>query len=138
MAAPTEAIEQSVNVRKFSGVNTQYDPVFIGGQFLKASQNLFPNFTYRLSKRYGSPIYKTIPGCVGISDILATSYQGHAYFFAYAQTITQDTVVLFIDDGPQINLYLSPHSQLTGRFIRYGAFVYMGNGMDPIQQLVMD
>ena len=87
MAAPTEAIEQSVNVRKFSGVNTQMDPVFIGGQFLRIAQNLFPNFTYRLAKRYGSPLYgKLTTGPVAtITDLLYTSYLGNRFLFAYAQ-----------------------------------------------------
>ena len=134
MAAPIEAIEQEVNVRKFSGVNTQMDPVFIGGQFLRIAQNLFPNFTYRLAKRYGSPLYgKLTTGPVAtITDLLYTSYLGNRFLFAYAQGTGipggPDYAACFTNDGPEVQVYTSGYVGLTGRFVRYGKYVYLGNG----------
>lgn len=147
MAAPHEAPEKTVTTRRFLGVNTQYDSVFLGGQFLRRAQNWFPATSFRLSKRYGTLADKAAgAGCVHITDLLHVTDKGARYLFAYCQRPHQagnDFFAVWINDGPVIYLPVTADStgcvfasqMRDGHFIRFGSYVYCGNGTDPIKQI---
>src|SRR5262249_9592820 len=122
------------------GVNTQLDTVFLGGQYLQSSQNLFPAVTYRLAKRWGSTLYKSVGnGCINITDILYLSSGGTRYLYAYCQHASHDFLISITNDGAVTVVSggsFTSHG-LTGRLIRYGNFVYAGNGFDPIKEVTI-
>src|SRR5215468_1313762 len=143
MATPHEATEKAVSARRFLGVNTQYDSVFLGGQYLRRAQNFFPTPAFRLTKRYGTIADKAAGnGCVNITDLLHVTDQGTRYLFAYCQRPgpTNDFIAVWINDGPPVLPAggTFPSAMHDGHLIRFGHFVYCGNGIDPIKQIQLD
>jgi hypothetical protein len=144
MASPHEAPERIVTTRRFLGVNTQYDSVFLGGQFLRRAQNFFPATSFRLSKRYGTLADKQVgQNCINITDLLHVTDKGTYYLFAYCHrrhVLGNDFFAVWINDaGPFFPSGCTFGSELKdGHFIRFGSFVYCGNGVDPIKQIKLE
>jgi hypothetical protein len=146
MAAPVDATEQAFRLRRFSGTNTMIDPVFLGPQLVALAQNWIPNQTYRLSKRPGSRLYvRTGQGVTGITAIARYYDQlaGHRYLYWYGQRpgagAGLDNLFRTVDDGavsgPLITAPALGQDEALGRLIRYGEYLYVGNGIDNLRQV---
>jgi hypothetical protein len=53
---PGNETEQRIAVRAFSGVDIETDPAFLPDDILQAAQNLVPQLTFLLQKRYGTTL----------------------------------------------------------------------------------
>jgi hypothetical protein len=143
VAAPVESTEQAFRLRRFSGANTIYDPVFVGPQFVVLAQNWFPSQSYRLAKRPGSRRYvATGQGVVGITATSRYYAEGHRYLYWYGQRPTaggHDALFRTVDDGSASSpITVFGEDQALGRLIRYGRYLYVGNGVGDIRQVAID
>lgn len=140
MAAPAESPEQAFRLRRFSGVNTLTDPVFLGPQFLAHSQNWIPNQTFRLSKKPGSRLYATTGNNVTNITAVGRYYVGGLrYLYWYGQRTAshgRDILCRSIEDAAVevVTPAFTEDVQL-GRMIRYGDYLYVGNGVEDIRQV---
>src|SRR5882724_8344714 len=57
---PGNETEQRIQVRAFNGVDIETDPAFLPADTLQASQNLVPQLTYLLQKRYGTTVWTNL------------------------------------------------------------------------------
>lgn len=142
MAAPADSAEQAFRLRRFSGVNTLTDPVFLGPQFLASSQNWIPAQSYRLAKRPGSRLYcHTGSGVTYITAISRYYKQGLRYLYWYAQRPSgsgSDALFRTIEDTSQALVTTFTEDEALGRLIRYGDYLYVGNGIEDLKQVKLD
>jgi hypothetical protein len=147
MAAPADSPEQAFRLRRFSGVNTLTDPVFLGAQFLSLARNWVPNQTFRLSKKPGSRQYLRVndPTDYGVDNITALGRYyapGGRYLYFYGQaTVPGDRLFRLLNDGattPLDHVCDFPAVHAIGRMIRYGDYLYVGNGTDPLRQVHLE
>jgi hypothetical protein len=142
MAAPTDSPEQAFRLRRFAGVNTLVDPVFLGPQFLALAQNWIPNQTYRLSKKPGSLQYIATGHSVTNITALGRYYlAGQRYLYWYGQRLASggnDAVFRTVEDvvsGGATQVVTFTNELQLGRMIRYGDYLYVGNGIEPLWQI---
>src|SRR5215471_3544338 len=142
MAAPADSPELAFRLRRFSGVNTFVDPVFLGPQLLALSQNWIPNQTYRLSKKPGSRLY--VHTGYGVTHITAVSryyLNSLRYLYWYGQrpsSAGSDYLFRTTEDGGVEPVTGFAEDEAIGRMIRYGDFLYVGNGVDDIRQVPIE
>lgn len=141
MAAPKDSPEQAFRQRRFMGTNTVYDPVFLGPQIVRRSENWVPSQSYRLGKRPGSQLLLDFGGS-DITDLLACRSQtGSAYLYAYIRrpnnTPNPDAFIGYIvDEQPPVqwtppSVFFTTATAL-GRMVQFRNRVYAGNGVDPL------
>jgi len=138
MAAPADSPELAFRLRRFSGVNTFIDPVFLGPQFLAEAQNWIPNQTYRLSKKPGSRQYDVTGQGVQHITAIGRYYQtGDRYLYWYGQRDTGGDALFRTKDDAAVSTPITTFTETraVGRQIRYGNYLYVGNGIDDIQQV---
>src|SRR5262249_33462406 len=138
MAAPADSPELAFRLRRFSGVNTFIDPAFLGPQFLAEAQNWIPNQTYRLSKKPGSRQYDvTGQGTKHITAIGRYYETGDRYLYWYGQRDTGGDALFRTKNDAAVSTPITTFTETRafGRLIRYGHYLYVGNGIDDLRQV---
>lgn len=140
MAAPKDSPEQAFRLRKWQGTATEIDSTFLGPSFVARSQNWIPTQSYRLGKRPGTALLKSVGlGTQQITHLLpAHAPDSSFYLFAYCYTAAGAQVNQSIEEGAFTAVPgLSFATRAYGRCIQFRNRIYAGNGVDPIKSWVI-
>lgn len=139
--------ERSIVLRRFDGVNLLVDQAYLGPSYLRSAANFIPGDTFRLTKTPGNRPYANPVLLNTLHSLkMARVYAGADRFLYIVRRPTMGTDDLWVstNDGPWLQVQLAAggpvvFTQTDGTYDmeEMNGFLYVGNGVDPIQRVTV-